>query len=101
MLDDIYFEKINKNAVIHREVYTLSKQVVKPFNIIKFITFTTKEKNSTKQIYELIELLRKNTIILVTFFNPKNKECTLLFISNKDDSKLEQHINNFLEVENM
>lgn len=70
-----------------------------PLNVIKYITFNVKETYNTKQIYELIQLLRKDTTIIVTIFNPKIKEVFILFISNKDDSLFRQHIKNFLEME--
>lgn len=99
MLDDIYFEEIEKNTVISRDVYIAARRILKPFNIIKYLTFNVKEKYSTKQIYELIQILRKDTSIIITIFNPKIKEVFLLFISNKDDSLLEHNIKKFLELE--
>lgn len=98
ILDDIYFEKINKDTVISREVYTSARRILRPFSIIKYITFNVKEPYTTKQIYELIQILRKDTTIIVTIFNPKNKEVFLLFVSNKDDSILEHHIKAFIEI---
>ena len=99
LFDDIYFEEIEKDTVINRDVYTLARRISKPFNIIKYITFNVKEKYSTKEIYELIDILRKDTTIIVTIFNPNKKEVFLLFISNKDDSILEHHIKTFMELE--
>lgn len=99
LLDDIYFEEITKNTMLTREVFTLAKQIVKPLNIIKSITFKVKEVYSTSEIYELVDILRKNTNIIVTIYNPKTKEIVLLFISNKDDSLLEKHIKTFLKIE--
>ena len=99
LFDDIYFEKVQKNGLITREVFTLAKQIVKPLNIIKYITFKTKEKYSTKEIYDLVELLRKTTDIITTIFNPKTKEVVIIFIANKDDSILEKHIKTFIELE--
>ena len=99
LFDDIYFEEIEKDTVINRDVYTLARRISKPFNIIKYITFNVKEIYSTKQIYELIDILRKDTTIIVTIFNPDKKEVFLLFISNKDDSRLEHHIKTFIELE--
>ena len=58
LFDDIYFEEIEKDTVINRDVYILARRISKPFNIIKYITFNVKEKYSTKQIYELINILR-------------------------------------------
>ena len=54
---------------------------------------------STEEIYELVDILRKDTTIIVTIFNPTENEVFLLFISNKDDSLLEQHIKKFMELE--
>ena len=101
ILDDIYFEKVNKDTVISREVYTSARRILKPFNIIKYITFNVKEPYTTKQIYELVQILGKDTTIIVTIFNPKNKEVFLLFVSNKDDSVLERHIKAFIEIGGM
>ena len=99
LFDDIYFEEIEKDTVINRDVYILARRISKPFNIIKYITFNVKEIYSTKQIYELIDILRKDTTIIVTIFNPNKKEVFLLFISNKDDSILEHHIKTFMGLE--
>lgn len=99
MLDDIYFEEIEQNTVISRDVYTTTRRILKPFNIIKYLTFNVKEKYSTKQIYELVQILRKDTSIIITIFNPTIKEVFLLFISNKDDYLLEHSIEKFLELE--
>ncbi len=78
MYDDIFFEEINKNENISREFYMLSRKVVNPINVIKHISFKLKDDYTSKEIYELVELLRRNTIILLTLFNPKEKECNLL-----------------------
>lgn len=99
VLDDIYFEEIEKDTIINREIYFLARKEIKPLCIIKYITFNVKEKYSTKQIYDLIQVLRRDTNIIVTIFNPKMKEVFLLFVSNKDDSLLEYYIKDFLELE--
>ena len=99
LFDDIYFEQIQKNGLITRDIFTLAKQIVEPLNIIKYITFKTKEKNSTKEIYDLVELLRKTTDIIVTIFNPKTNEVVIIFIANKDDSILEKHVKTSIELE--
>ena len=101
MYDDIFFEEINKNENISREFYMLSRKVVNPINVIKHISFKLKDDYTSKEIYELVELLRRNTIILLTLFNPKEKECNLLFIGNKHDLELEHYINNILEIEDI
>lgn len=99
LYDEDYFEKIEKDTVINREVYTIAKRIMKTLNVVKYIIFNVKESYNTKQIFELINILRKNTTIITTIFNPKIKEVCLLFISNKDDSLLEHHIKIFLELE--
>ncbi len=99
LLDDIYFEEITKNTMFTREVFTAAKQVVKPINIIKSLTFKVRKKYAVNEIYEIIDILRKNTNIIVTIYNPRTREICLLFISNKDDSLLEKHIRRFLEIE--
>ncbi len=99
LYDDLYFEKIDKNTMITREAYTVAGRYTKSFNIIKYISFKVKDDYTTKEIAEFIELLRKHTTILLTIFNPKKKDCFLLFISNKEDSQLEREIKNLLEME--
>lgn len=54
---------------------------------------------TTKQIYDFIQVLRKETDIIVTIFNQEKREVLLVFISNKDDSILEHHIKDFLDME--
>lgn len=68
-------------------------------NIVKHISFKTKDKYNTKQINDLIKILRQNTNILVTLFNAKTRICNILFISNKEDYLLKQHIREFLDLE--
>lgn len=97
--DDIYFEQIDKDTVISRDVYTLARRILKPFSIIKHLIFDVNENYSTKQIYELIDILRKDTTIIVIIFNPNEKEVFLLFVSNKDDSMLEHNIKVYMEME--
>ena len=100
LYDDIYFEQIDKNTMITREVFTVAGRYTKSFNIIKYVNFKVKDNYTTREIAEFIELLRKHTKILLTIFNPKKKDCFLLFISTKDDSKLQKDIKNLLEMEN-
>lgn len=99
LLDDIYFEEITKNTMLTREVFTTAKQVVKPLNIIKSLTFKVRKKYPVNEIYEIVDILRKNTNIIVTIYNPKTREIVLLFISNKDDSLLENHIKKLFAIE--
>lgn len=101
MYDDIFFEEISKNENISREFYLLSRKVVNPINVIKYISFKLKDDYTSKEIYELVELLRRNTVILLTLFNPKEKECDLLFVASKYDLELEHYINNILEIEDI
>ena len=97
--DDFYFEKIEKDTMITREVFSVANRYTRSFNIVKYIDFKVKDNYTTKEIAELIELLKQHTKILLTIFNPKKKDCFLLFISTKNDSKLEKEIKNLLEME--
>lgn len=97
--DDIYFEEIFADTVISRYVFLETKEMLNPSNIIKYISFKTKENYSTKQIYELVQLLKYDAEIIVTIFNPKDKECNLLFISDEDNISLENHIIDILQME--
>lgn len=99
LYDDIYFEQIDKNTMITREVFTVAGRYTKSFNIVKYANFKLKDDYTTKELSEFIEILRKYNKILATIYNPKKKDCFLLYISNKDDSKLEKEINNLLEME--
>lgn len=73
--------------------------MLNPSSIIKYISFKTKENYSTKQIYELVQLLKYDAEIIVTIFSPKDKECNLLFISDEDNISLENHIIDILQME--
>lgn len=97
--DDIYFEQIDKDTVISRDVYTLARRILKPFSILKYLTFNVNNNYSTERLYELLDILRKDTTIIVTIFTPTEKEVFLLFISNKDDSMLEYHIKKSINME--
>lgn len=97
--DDIFFEKIKKKENISREFYTISRRITNSKNRIKHISFKLKDYYTIKEIYELVELLRRKTIILLTLFNEKINECDLLFISNENDLEVEHYINDFLEIE--
>lgn len=99
MYDDIFFEKIKKKENISREFYTISRRITNSKNRIKHISFKLKDDYTIKEIYELVELLRRKTIILLTLFNEKINECDLLFISNENDLEVEHYINDFLEIE--
>lgn len=99
MYDDIFFEKIKKKENISREFYTISRRITNSKNRIKHISFKLKDDYTIKEIYELVELLRRKTIILLTLFNEKINECDLLFISNDNDLEIEHYINDFLEIE--
>lgn len=99
LYDDIYFEKIEKNTMITREVFAVAGRYTKSFNIIKYVNFKIKDNYTTKELFEFITLLRRYNKILVTIYNPKKKDCFLLYVSNNDDSKLEKEIKNLLEME--
>ena len=99
LYDDFYFEKIDKNTNLPRDTFGVSGRYTKSFNIIKYIDFKLKDNYTTKELAEFVELLRKHTKILLTIYNPKKKDCFLLFISNRDDSQIEKEIKNLLEME--
>ena len=99
LLNDNYFKKITKNTMITREVFTFAKEIIKPFYVIKCITFKVKKKLSIEEVYEIIEILRKNTKILVTIYNSKIKEILILFIGKKEEFLLEKYIRGLFEVE--
>ena len=99
LYDDLYFEEIDKNTMITREAFTVAGRYTKSFNIIKYLDFKLKDNYTTKELAEFIELLRKHTKILLTIYNPKKNDCFLLYISNKNDSKIENEVKNLLEME--
>ena len=98
-MDDIYFEKINKDMVINREVYFNIEKIKKASSILKYISFNLKEEYTTNQIYDLIQVLRKKTSIIVTIFNPKIREVFIVFITDNKNSILDNQIKDFLELE--
>ena len=100
LYDDFYFELIDKNMMITREVYAIAERYIMSFNILKYVSFKVKENYTTKEIAEFVDLLRQHARILLTIFNQKKKECFLLYISNKEDLKLEGKIKDLLEMEN-
>lgn len=101
MFDDIFFEEIERKQNISREFYLESKKVIRSVDIIKHISFSFKEDYTTKDMFELLEILRKFTMILLIIFNPNKKECDLLFVSNNNDFQIERYINHFVELEEM
>ena len=80
---------------------TIMLGITNSINVIKHISFKLKDVVTTKEIYDLVERLRKNTSILLTLFNTEENECNLLFISNEYDLELEHYINDFIEIEEM
>ena len=101
MFDDIFFEKIKKSENISREFYTNSRSITNSTDVIKHISFKLKDMVTIKEIYDLVERLRRKTTILLTLFNTEENECNLLFISNEYDLELEHYINDFIEIEEM
>ena len=57
--DDLYFEKIERNQVITREVYSVAKPILKPLSVMKYIKFKVKQNYTTKEVYELLDKIRK------------------------------------------
>ena len=99
LLDEPYFEDIERQVKAVRDIFIEISKVIEPMNIVKQISFKTKDKYTTKQIYDFVQILRQTSNILVTLFNAKNGVCNILFISNKEDYLLKQHIREFLDLE--
>ena len=95
--DDIYFEKMNSETVITREVLLESKKSLKQLNVIKYIKFKTKNNCSVKEVYWLINELRKKVKVITSIFNPINCECLIIIVSNNNDSIIEKQIQEFCE----
>lgn len=98
LFDDLYFEKIERNTILTREVLEIFRRYVKPFEMIKYIVFKTENTQSTKEIKQLVEELRNYTKIIITIFNAKENECFLLFTGNKEDFEVENKIKEFSKV---
>lgn len=101
MYDDIYFEEIKPKENISREFYMVARRYSKNSSIIKHISFNYKEDYTTKDMFELLNKLRRYATILLILYDSKDKECNLLFIGNDEDYKLEKYINDFVELEAM
>lgn len=95
--DDIYFEKMNSETVITREVLLESKKSLKQLNVMKYIKFKTKNNYSVKEVYWLINELRKKVKVITSIFNPINCECLIIIVSNNNDSIIEKQIQEFCE----
>lgn len=95
--DDIYFEKMNSETVITREVLLESKKSLKQLNVMKYIKFKTKINCSVKEVYWLINELRKKVKVITSIFNPINCECLIIIVSNNNDSIIEKQIQEFCE----
>ena len=101
LLNESYFEDIERQEKAVRDIFIEISKVIEPMNVVKQVSFTTKDKYTTKQIYDFVQILRQTSNILVTLFNKKNGVCNILFISNKDDYLLTQYIKEFLDLEVM
>jgi len=95
--DDIYFEKMNSETIITREVLLESKKSLKQLNVMKYIKFKTKNNCSVKEVYWLINELRKKVKVITSIFNPINCECLIIIVSNNNDSIIEKQIQEFCE----
>lgn len=95
--DDIYFEKMNSETVITREVLLESQKSLKQLNVMKYIKFKTKNNCSVKEVYWLINELRKKVKVITSIFNPINCECLIIIVSNNNDSIIEKQIQEFCE----
>lgn len=98
LYDDFYFEEINKGSMITRDVYAIAQRYTKSLNIIKYINFKLNNDYGRKELFYFIKLLREHTKIILTIYNPKKKDCFLLYISNKEDG-LPEKIKKLIETE--
>ena len=98
-MDEPYFEDIERQVKAVRDIFIEISKVIEPMNIVKQINFKTKDRYTTKQIYELVQILKQTSNILVTLFNKETRVCNVLFISNSDDYLLKQYIKEFLDLE--
>ena len=98
LYDDFYFEEINKGLMITRDVYAIAQRYTKSLNIIKYINFKLNNDYGRKELFYFIKLLREHTKIILTIYNPKKKDCFLLYISNKEDG-LPKKIKKLIETE--
>lgn len=99
LYDEFYFEEIDKPKMITREVFAVANRYMQSFNVLKYLIFKFKDDYRFKEIATFFDLLKENNIILLTVYNPKNKECLILFISNKDDHELIKIIEDFLDID--
>lgn len=95
--DDFYFEEIDKTQNVTRDALIAANNFAKSFNITKYVIFHTNKTQTRKDISKLLKVLRNHHKILVTIFNPKQKECLIMFISNTEDERVEKEIRNFIE----
>lgn len=99
MYDDMFFEEIGRKQNISRYFYQNAKDIVRSIDITKHISFEYKGNYTTKDMFDLLEILRKYATILLIIFNPNKKECDLLFVGNENDFEIEGYINDFIELE--
>lgn len=99
--DDLYFERVRRKQVITREVYSVAKQLLQPLSVVKYIKSNVKEDYTTKEIYEILEKIRKDANILLTIFNSKTKEILFIYINNENSSILEQNISKIVGMEKL
>lgn len=99
LYDEFYFEEIDRKKMITREVFAVANRYMQSFNVLKYLIFKFKDDYRFKEIATFFDLLKENNIILLTIYNPKNKECFILFISNKDDHELIKMIEDFLDID--
>lgn len=98
LYNEWHFNNITKNAMLTREVYTVANEIVNASNIIKYISLNMKSTYTLTEMLEFVALLSQYNKILLTIYNPKKKDCFLLFISSKNDLIMETKIKDFLEI---
>lgn len=95
--DDFQFEEIDKTSNVTREIIVVANNFSKKFNVVKYLIFKTKAHHTRKDISNFIKGLKNHHTILATIFNPKTRECFLLFISNTEDEMIQKDTRKFIE----
>ncbi|MBP3800437.1 MAG: hypothetical protein J6I85_00140 [Clostridia bacterium] len=99
LFDEPYFNEIIEPGTVIRDTYSAISESLSSMEIIKYVNFKLKGRYGMAQIKELIKLLKTISNILVTFYNPRTKECTIFFICSKKDYLLKRQVEDFIEME--
>lgn len=95
--NDFYFEEIDKNTNLVRNVFVGASN--RTFSVTKYIEFKLKDDYTTKEMFEFVKNLEQENKILLTIFNQKKKSCFILFVGSKNDEILENKVSEILKME--